>query len=106
MVRLLFVLCGSPLQARQCGYRQAKVHHELPKLVDSQGFHEDVGYLQVHYDVLYVDIPNLDTLSDEVRVHLDMFRACVEHRIPSQMNTAHVVTVKGNQILDGNAQIL
>ena len=103
MVRLLFVLCGSPLQARQCGYRQAKVHHELPKLVDSQGFHEDVGYLQVHYDVLYVDIPNLDTLSDEVRVHLDMFRACVEHRIPSQMNTAHVVLVKENQILDGNA---
>ena len=45
-------------------------------------------------------------LADEVIVHFYMLCACVEHRVPSQMNIAHVVAVKGNQILDGNAQIL
>ena len=42
-------------------------------------------------------------LADEVIVHFYMLRACMEHRVPSQMNIAHVVAVRGNRILDGNA---
>ena len=57
-------------------------------------------------DVFKVDIACLNALSNEVIVHFNMFRACVEHWVPSQMNTAHVVEVKGNPIFDGNAQIL
>ena len=108
MDQLLFVLCGTPPQARQCGYRQDKVCHELPKLVDPQGFPKDVGYLKVRVDVLQVDISGMVALSDEVIMHFDMLCVCVEHRgvFLSQMNTGHVVVVEENQILDGNTQIL
>ena len=39
-------------------------------------------------------------LSNEVIVHFDMLRGCMEHRVLSQMNTTHVVVVKGNQTLN------
>ena len=42
---------------------------------------------------------------DEVIMHSDMLCACMEHWVLSNMNTAHVVTVMGNQILDGNTHI-
>ena len=56
--------------------------------------------------MLKIDISNLNALSNEVIVHFDMLCACVEHWVLSQMNIAHVAAVKGNHILDGNAQIL
>ena len=40
-----------------------------------------------------VELLDLNALSDEVIVHFDMLRACVEHLVPSQMNIAHVVAV-------------
>ena len=43
---------------------------------------------------------------DEVIMHFDMLYPCVEHRVPSQIDISHVVTVKGSRILDGYAQIL
>ena len=43
----------------------------------------------------------MNALSNEVVVHFDMLCECVEHRVPNQMNVAHVVAVEENQILDG-----
>ena len=39
-------------------------------------------------------------------MHFDVLCPRVEHRVPSQIDTAHVVAVKGSRILDGYAQIL
>ena len=52
----------------------------MPKLVDSQGFGEDVGYLKVCADVLQVSITSLNALSDDVIIQFNMLFACVEHR--------------------------
>ena len=62
-----------------------------------------MSYLKLHADVLQVNISSLNVFSDEVVVHFDMVRACVEHQVMSQMNIAHVIVVKENWILDGNA---
>ena len=66
----------------------------------------ELANLKVRVNVLQVDIANLNAFSDEVIVHFNMLRARVEHWVPSKINFAHVVTVKENWILDGNAQIL
>ena len=89
------ILSCTPTQAWQVKDRQSKVCHELPKL-----------HLKIRVDVLKVDISSLNALSNEVIVHFDMLYACMEHQVPSQMNTIHVVAVKGSRILVGNAQIL
>ena len=39
-------------------------------------------------------------------MHFDMLCTWVEHRVPSQIDTAHVVAIKGSQIFDGYAQVL
>ena len=41
-------------------------------------------------------------LADEVIVHFYMLRACVEHRVPSQMNTSHVVAVNPKPLAKNN----
>ena len=56
--------------------------------------------------MLKVDIASKNALSNEVIVHFDMLCPHVEHRVPSQIDTAHVVAVKGSRILDGYAKIL
>ena len=57
--------------------------------------------------MLKVNILILNALLNEVIVHFDMLKCvCVEHGVSSQMNNAHVVAVRGNWILDGNAQVL
>ena len=45
-------------------------------------------------------------LSNEMIVHFDMLCPRVEHWVSSQIYTAHVVAVKGSQILDRYAQVL
>ena len=62
--------------------------------------------MKIHANVLKVDIANQNALSNEVVVHFDMLCTRVEHRILSQIDTAHIVAEKGNQILDGNVHIL
>ena len=52
--------------------------------------------------MLKVDISDQDTLSDEVIMHLNVLRLSVEHRVPSQVNSTHVIIVKENRIHDGN----
>ena len=56
--------------------------------------------------MLQVDISSEDTLSDEVVVHLAVFGPRMENWVPSEVNTAHVVAIEENPILDGNVQIL
>ena len=97
---------STPPQAWQVRDRQPEVCHELPKLVGSYNFSEDVGRLKICANVLEVDITNKNALSNEVIVHFDMLCPRVEHRVPSQINIAHIVAVKGSWILDGYAQIL
>ena len=51
--------------------------------------------------MLHIDISSLNALLNEVIVHFDMLRVCMEHWVPSQMNIAHVSVVEGNQFFMG-----
>ena len=62
--------------------------------------------MKICVDVLKVDIASQNTLSDKVIVHFDVLCPRLEHRVPIQIDVAHVVAVKGSWILDGYAQIL
>ena len=56
--------------------------------------------------MLKFDVSSLNALSNEVIVQVfDMLCVCVEHQVPIQVNNAHVVAVKGSQILDGNVVV-
>ena len=48
----LLLFFGAPPQERLVGDRETNVRHELPQLVDTQGFCEDVGHLKARVDVL------------------------------------------------------
>ena len=65
----------------------------LPKLVSSKCLREDVNHLNVRVDVLKVDIPNQDTFSDEMVVHLDVLSSSMEDGVSSKVYTAKVSTV-------------
>ena len=47
--------------------------------------------------MLKVDIASQNTLSNEVIVHFDMLCTRIEHRVPSKIDNAHVVTQEGIQ---------
>ena len=65
-----------------------------------------MGRLKIRANVLKVDIASQYVLLNEVIVHFDMLCMHVEHRVPSQIDIAHVVTEKGSRILDGKTPIL
>ena len=69
----------------------------MPKLVGSSGFREDVGRLKI---CAKVDITSHNALSNEVIVHFDRLCRRMEHKVSSQIDTAHVVVEEGSQILD------
>ena len=50
--------------------------------------------------MLKIDFTGLYTFADDVVVHLDMFSPCVKDGVPRQINTAHVIVVEVNWIID------
>ena len=72
----------------------------MPELVDAKGLQKDISNLNVRADMLKIDFTGLYTFADDVVVHLDMFSPCVKDGVPRQINTAHVIVVEVNWIID------
>ena len=50
--------------------------------------------MKIRANVLKVNFANHNALSNEIIVHIDMLFTRVEHRVPSQIDTVHVVAEK------------
>ena len=71
----------SPRQVRRVEVPQPKRTRELPQLFESKGLGEDVGVLQICWNILKFDFMEEDTLADKVVMHLNVLSPGVQNRI-------------------------
>ena len=69
------------------------------------GFREDVGRLKSRVDMLKVDIPHKDMLSNEKVVHLDVLCPSMEDKVSSKMYTTEIVVVDQGWVVDGDVHV-
>jgi len=65
-------------------------------LLSSQDLGEDVSNLILCADISKINLTYQDLLPDEVIMNLNVFHPCMKHWVPSQLNTAKVITMYDN----------
>jgi hypothetical protein len=74
-------------------------------LLSSEDLGEDVSNLILCVDINKINLTCQDLLPDEVRMNLNMFRPCMKHLVPSQLNTVEVITIYDNLSIHMQPQI-
>ncbi len=69
---------------------------ESVMLLSSQDLGEDVNNLIFCAAINKINLTCQDLLPDEVIMNLNVFRPCMKHWVPSQLNIAEVITICDN----------
>ena len=85
---------------------QPKRTLELPQLVQTKRFGEDVGSLSIRQNILKFDFTREDTLTNKVIVHLNVLSPCVEYRVLHELDAVEVVAVDRCRIGHLHLQVL
>ena len=85
---------------------QPKRTRELPQLVETKGFGEDVDVFPIRRNIRKFDFTREDTLADKMVVHLNVLSPGVEHGVLRKLDVVEVVTVDHRRIRHLHLQIL
>jgi hypothetical protein len=74
-------------------------------LLSSQDLGEDVNNLILCVDINKINLTCQDLLPDEMIMNFNVFRPHMKHWVPSQLNTAKVITIYDNLSIHMQPQI-
>jgi hypothetical protein len=78
---------------------------ESAMFFNSQDLGEDVSNLILCADINKINLTYQDLLPDEVITNLNVFRPCMKHWVPTQLNIAKVITIYDNMFVHMQPQI-
>ena len=83
----------SPPEAWHVERSQPKQLGKMPKLVEAQWLRENVGYLQVHVDMLEINVSGYSPIADIMIIHFYVLRPCIKHWVSCYWDCRNILVL-------------